>query len=368
MRLVLLLSLVSCTDAQVATPDNVGAGASSAGSTAVGGGPSSIGSAGIAGSSPSSGGAPPVPGGSGGAASGGGGGGSGGQATDGCGNAGVAQVPSCSGLAVTCGQNDICCAAPVVPGGSFGLGEPAVSAASLTSFALDAYEVTVGRFRKFVDAYDGPPAGGAGKHPLIADSGWQSPAWDSALAPNAAELQVLIQCGEHQTWDTSGANDELPMNCLSWFEAFAFCAWDGGRLPTEAELEYAASGGSEERKYPWGSAEPNGTFAAYECNGDGNAADCSFSDILPVAAKPAGVGKYGHYDLAGAMYEWVLDWHVDYPQTCVDCANISVGTRRSHRGGSWRFGAELLSSAHRSSIEPTPHYNDIGVRCARAAP
>jgi formylglycine-generating enzyme required for sulfatase activity len=55
----------------------------------------------------------------------------------------------------------------------------------------------------------------------------------------------------------AGANEALPINCVHWYDAFQFCAWDGGWLPTEAEWEMAAAGGAENRRYPWGGALPN---------------------------------------------------------------------------------------------------------------
>jgi formylglycine-generating enzyme required for sulfatase activity len=64
------------------------------------------------------------------------------------------------------------------------------------------------------------------------------------------------------------ANDQYPMNCVNWYEAFAFCIWDGGRLPTEAEWEYAAAGGDENRIYPWGNDVAEPLPASYAATGN----------------------------------------------------------------------------------------------------
>ena len=77
-----------------------------------------------------------------------------------------------------------------------------------------------------------------------------------------------------------GANESLPINCITWYEAFAFCAWDGGFLPTEAEWNYAAAGGSEQRAYPWSNPPTSTTI------------DCSHANYDDCAAlrEPAGDG------------------------------------------------------------------------------
>ncbi|WP_437616378.1 SUMF1/EgtB/PvdO family nonheme iron enzyme [Sorangium sp. So ce834] len=80
---------------------------------------------------------------------------------------------------------------------------------------------------------------GAGKHPSDPRTGWD-PAWNDALTK---ALPVAMACNgsSHKTWtDTPGANENAPINCVYWVVALAFCAWDGGRLPTEAEWQYAA--------------------------------------------------------------------------------------------------------------------------------
>jgi formylglycine-generating enzyme required for sulfatase activity len=147
---------------------------------------------------------------------------------------------------------------------------------------------------------------------------------------------------------------------LSWYEAFAFCIWDGGRLPTEAEFEYAATGGEENRVYPWGAAVPDATRAVY--NG---------ATLVVVGSKPAGAGRYGQLDLAGSLWEWVLDLYAPYGTSCDDCANLTTGTTRVLRGPSFSntdlAAVTGLRAANRyqDGRDPALHLNTTGVRCAR---
>jgi formylglycine-generating enzyme len=285
------------------------------------------------------------------------------------GASGACEQASCAGLEARCGTLlDSCCQSLPVTGGEFGLGDPTQSAATIATYTLDKYEVTVGRFRKFVEAYSGPPAAGAGEHPFIVGSGWQSE-WDGDIAANAAGLMNAVQCDStRQTWSTSGDNDPLPMNCVSWYEAFAFCVWDGGRLPTEAEWEYAAAGGDEERTYPWGDAAPTPTLAVYHCTGDGSdAGECAASDFVGVGSRPAGSGRYGHLDLDGSIREWVLDVPGPYPGACDNCARTTgeADANRETRGGYWWVDGNGLGAALRNDQQPGLHWIDYGFRCAR---
>jgi formylglycine-generating enzyme required for sulfatase activity len=262
-----------------------------------------------------------------------------------------------------------------VPAQSFTLGgnvETPTSAATVSAFSLDELEVTVRRFQRFVDAYDGwrvagNPTAGAGAHPLIPGSGWQ-PDWSASLPSTASDLvgdgAGGVQCGASQTW---GLGDpELPINCVSWYEAFALCIWEGKRLPTEAEWEDAATGGSEQRPFPWGATPPDASLAVYDCVADGSApGDCASSDILAVGSRPAGAGRWGHRDLAGSVWEWVLDWYAAYPPFSNDSANLTAGTYRVIRGSGWYSSADDLRVAIRYSVAPSAQRGEFGFRCAR---
>ena len=186
--------------------------------------------------------------------------------------------PSCSGLQPTCGPsgNESCCASSVVAGGIYHRSNDAAYPAMVRDFRLDRFEITVGRFRQFMASYPmNKPAAGAGAHPLI------------------DELHELVR-------------GVCVLRVGRW-------AVGGGRLATEAEWNYAAAGGNEQRQYPWGAAAPDTAHAVYDCTGDGPASgQCAATDILNVGAKSTvGDGKWGQADLAGGVAEWTLDWYGD---------------------------------------------------------
>ncbi|MEP7119520.1 MAG: SUMF1/EgtB/PvdO family nonheme iron enzyme [Byssovorax sp.] len=313
-------------------------------------------------------------------AGGGGSGAGGGVSTSGGGDTGhdIPEGPSCEG-GLDC-HGISCCQSIAVPGGTFPMGrgldgsdahagatdELSEHAVTVAGFALDTFEVTVGRFRKFVDAFDGtPPMASAGAHPLVANSGWQA-TWSASLADSRATLVSRLKCSpESQTWsDAVGADENAAINCVSWFEAAAFCAWDGGRLPTEAEWEYAACGGSENRLYPWGADDPssNEALASHGSSEGGS--------LLEVGSHPSGNGRWGHRDLAGGMFEWNLDWYDAAwygagGAACVNCADINGASSRVLRGGSWLNEATRLRAAARIGDTPANRSENSGFRCAR---
>jgi formylglycine-generating enzyme required for sulfatase activity len=261
----------------------------------------------------------------------------------------------------------------VVPGGTYNRSNDANSPATVSDFRLDTYEITVGRFRKYVAAYPGnKPVAGAGKNPNNgSDPGWDA-TWNGSSYTKAdqATLIAALKCdATFQTWtDTAGSNEKRPMNCITWYEAFAFCIWDGGRLATEAEWNYAAAGGSEQRPYPWGTTVPgnNANLAVYGCYYNGSGSCTGVTNIAPVGSVAAGNGKWGQADLAGNVWEWALDWYASpYPNPCNNCANFASGANRVVRGGGFNNGASNLLSSIRSSLTPSFRNVNIGARCAR---
>jgi formylglycine-generating enzyme len=301
---------------------------------------------------------------------------------------------SCIGLATTCGVNgsDSCCNSPSVPGGTYYRGFDRAgdnnsgfqnSPATISTFRLDKYEVTVGRFRKFVLAGMGtqasPPPPGSGAHVNIVGSGWDS-SWNSNLVGNTTALISAVKCTSFATWTNEVVtNENRPINCITWYEAMAFCTWDGGYLPTEAEWNYAAAGGDQQRAYPWSSpasdVQIDGAHASYNdftinnpsnCVGDG-LPGCAVTDMVSVGTKPAGDGRWGQSELAGNVGEWTLDTFASsYANPCTDCANLADPTYRIARSGHFQTGFTEVRTAARLLAGPGDRTAIHGVRCARA--
>lgn len=292
---------------------------------------------------------------------------------------------NCAGLAPTCGphHDDDCCASSVLPAGTFFRGYDGQQnldqsyPAKVSEFRLDNYEITVGRFRRFAAIYARyiiPP--GAGKNPNDhTDPGWD-PRWNASLPGDWKALEAkLTAYGPYATWSStagSAAAESLPITSLNWFEAQAFCIWDGGRLPTEAEWNYAAAGGDEQRVYPWGNSAPGAdtNLAVYNCY-QGNPAGISScsgaTNLAPVGSVAAGNGKWGQADLAGNVAEWVQDYYATpYSDPCANCADLTNDSAYNViRGGGFDDNATNLTASVRNYNDPADHYKDQGARCAR---
>jgi formylglycine-generating enzyme required for sulfatase activity len=164
-------------------------------------------------------------------------------------------------------------------------------------------------------------------------------------------------------WDDSNFNHpDQPVIAVSWFEAMRFCEWLSSvterkyRLPTEAEWERAARGGTEGRMYPWGDAPPQ-SLPDYDRRWK--------TGPEPVARYAS--NAFALYDIGENVHEWCSDWYqADYYSVSPEHnpAGPESGERRASRGGSWRHHVKVARCAARSSIPPQFQYADYGFRVA----
>jgi len=289
---------------------------------------------------------------------------------------------ACPAGPLTCGaESTTCCESLVVPGGTFlrgfdrasdGLYSDASFPASVSAFRLDTFEVTVGRFRPFVEANGGtqaaPPTPNAGVQ-ANGLGGWD-PSWNQYLPAARAQLETALACSTSASWTTTpGANEKLAISCVSWFEAAAFCAWDGGFLPSEAQWNFAASGGDEQRVYPWSqppeSPTLDATLAIYNCLGDGVPGCDAAEMLIEVGSRPLGRGRWGQLDLAGSQWEWSFDADQPFMNPCNDCERAPLSGSSVVRGGYWANSSDNLRNGHRGSESAISGPRWMGVRCAR---
>ena len=220
----------------------------------------------------------------------------------------------------------------LIPAGAFLMGDDEESPRReiyLDSFHLDRYEVTVGRYGKFLEV------SGNSRKP----DDW--PASHLALVDDFAVVGV------------------------SWHDADGYCRWAGRRLPTEAEWERAARD-VDQRKYPWGSNEPAAAHARFAIS----ATTAPYPEgISKVGSHPDGASAAGIHDLAGNAAEWVRDWFapgISRAQTR-NPQGPDHGTGRVVRGGGWMDPAARITTTKRMYLDPDQRAADIGFRCARDA-
>jgi formylglycine-generating enzyme required for sulfatase activity len=216
----------------------------------------------------------------------------------------------------------------------------------------------VGRIRAWVAAARPTPRDG---ELLGSDGSGQPVRWQGTWKVQSEEQ--LRGWARYDTWSSS--EERRPKNFLTWYTAAAFCHFDGGRLPTDAEWGYVAAGGDEQRLYPWGAEEPTPERAVFNCTGDGKQS-CSLADILAVGSKPAGAGRWGHLDLAGSMFEWTLGAAAAASAAAHD--ETSRGGGFCYIGGVDRRATTFLkpSVLRHESAETTSHM--VGARCAYSVP
>ena len=222
----------------------------------------------------------------------------------------------------------------LIPAGEFTMGsdkgdddEEPIHRLFLDSFYMDKFEVTNGRFAKFVEAIQSEPPWG------FADP----------------EMPVI--------------HADRPVRWVNWMEALGYCLWAGKRLPTEAEWEKAARG-TDGRMYPWGNDPPTPVHAVFGLKEGAET-------VSPIGNRTQGRSPYGAHDLAGNLYEWVADWYDDAYYTTNPTVNPRgplQGTTKVQRGGSYINTPYRLRASFRTKADPTEHEPNVGFRCAHDAP
>ncbi|MFN2298178.1 MAG: formylglycine-generating enzyme family protein [Anaerolineales bacterium] len=213
----------------------------------------------------------------------------------------------------------------------FSIEQPQHEVRITRGYWIDKYEVTKEAFRAFND-----------EHGYTIRAYWSEEGWKWLQKQPAGELPK--DCGEDA--------GDYPMACVTWYEAEAYARWRGGRLPTEAEWEYAARG-PESRVYPWGDA-----FDPALCN------LVDAGGTMPVGSFPAGASWAGALDMAGNVMEWVQDWLARYePEPAQDPTGPETGKVKVEKGGWWGAPFFTARSAYRHFEDP-PTYQDahIGFR------
>jgi len=199
---------------------------------------------------------------------------------------------------------------------------------------IDTYEVTNAAYHAFIE--DGG---------YLNKSYWSEEGWNWLSRKDVKKLP--FKC-------VSNPQSDHPQVCVTWYEAQAYANWRGGRLPTEAEWEFAARG-PESNIYPWGNEwDPS----------KANVEDSE--DLTPVGSYPDGVSWIGAHDLAGNAMEWVQDWldtHYYESGEMVDPQGPEKGGVKIEKGGWWNSHPYVARSAYRHFEDP-PKYQDhhIGFR------
>jgi len=275
-----------------------------------------------------------------------------------------------------------------LPGGTFLMGtdsaegfpldgEGPVRAVSLRPFRVDPYPVTNRRFRQFVEET---------KYRTEAERfGWSFVFWAHIPQRRFEEMvEDRVACAQWwckvrgAQWDAPegpGSNvnrrAEYPAVHVSWNDAAAYAAWSGQRLPTEAEWEYAARGGLEQKLYPWGDKlRPKGEHRCNIWQGEfptRDTADDGYAGTCPVDVFPP--NGYGIYSITGNVWEWCADWFdAEFHRTAGtdNPTGPPTGTGKVMKGGSFLCHKSYCNRyrvAARTSNTPDSSTANMGFRC-----
>ncbi len=241
-----------------------------------------------------------------------------------------------------------------IPSGTVQLGsrhgeadERPVRQVSVPAFRLERTEVTNADFGAFVSA--------SGYVTQAEQRGWGWVWTDRWRRVEGAAWRRPQGSGSHIR-----QRSDHPVVQVSWTDARAYCRWHHLRLPTDVEWEYAARGG-DGRRYPWGHEAPR-AGGIQRANYDTDAccapdAQDGYHDTAPVGQYPRGASPFGVLDMAGNVWEWVLDDHPGEPGT-------AAAPGKTIRGGGWGNNPYCLRAAYRHANSPDASLDMVGFRCA----
>lgn len=299
--------------------------------------------------------------------------------------AGIARIASSQSAAPapnTCPTGSVS-----IAGGTFSMGsaegqgaddERPQRAVTISAFCVDRTEVTVARYAACVAA-GACTAAGTEEHRESSGSGLDGRLRTSVdvARPTTAQTAAEQRFANEQCNGTRADRQDHPVNCVDWNQARAYCEWSSGRLPTEAEWEFAARG-TDGRRYPWGNAPPIPTLAnvcrgecAAAANRAGRRTTTQFTGTDAAIATHtvgrflAGSTRTGLFDMAGNVAEWTGDLYGHYPEGPVtDPSGTPLGTGRVVRGGGWTaVRADEVSVTTRASLPSSTRAADVGIRC-----
>ena len=156
--------------------------------------------------------------------------------------------------------------------------------------------------------------------------------------------------------------DDLPVVGIDWFYAYAYAAWAGKRLLSEAEWEKAASWKEDEEmklSYPWGNE-----FDPSRCN----CSESGLNRLTPVDRYAKAPSPYGVLDLCGNTFEWCAEWHYELSfrrRLVTSPKGPNYGEMRILRGGGWDSDRKAVTTIHRSRAYPLSIFPMVGFRCGK---
>lgn len=178
-------------------------------------------------------------------------------------------------------------------------------------------------------------------------------------------------CNESSSANNNNINgDTQPVVGVTWFDAEDYCSWAGGKLPTEAQWEYAARG-DDGRLFPWGDEFDGNLVNFCDSNCEWDWKDFDYDDgyafAAPVGSYPAGASWVNALDMVGNVSEWVQDWYgEDYYETSpgINPTGPESGESRVVRDGPWWNTSLGIRTTLRNGGDPTSDSESLGFRCA----